>query len=264
MYGTVKTHKFDEINDITVDNLKSRPIIDQTGTYTYKAAKIIAKYLNPLTKNDLNITDTQSFPDLISNLPPLNKDEEDVSYDVESLFTNIPIKETIDYIIKKIYDDKEIPIICSKLIFKRLLLKLTTESTFIFNSQHYKQTDGCAMGGPLSVVFSSIWMIKMEQDIVIPTKPKFYRRYVDDIINRRSTTTIDSLFNNLNNYHPNIKLTIEVQPKKFLDTQLSLKEDGTYKPLYIEKQTNSLYNGALKYLNATKETTSMETFIALK
>ena len=32
--------------------------------------------------------------------------------------------------------------ICSKLIFKRLLLKLTTECTFMFTSDFYKQTDG--------------------------------------------------------------------------------------------------------------------------
>ena len=50
---------------------------------------------------------------------------------------------------------------CSKLVFKRLLLKLTTESTFIFNTKYYKQTDGCTMGGPLLVVFSDIYMIKL-------------------------------------------------------------------------------------------------------
>ena len=28
--------------------------------------------------------------------------------------------------------------------------------------------DGCAMGGPLSVTFSNIYMVKMENDVVIP------------------------------------------------------------------------------------------------
>ena len=83
------------------------------------------------------------------------------------------------------------------------------------------------MGGPLSKTFSDIFMIKMKNDIVIPTKPYFYRRYVDDIYNRRKKNIEDSLFKALNSYHKNIKLTIEINPIKFLDTHLHNK-DGTY------------------------------------
>ena len=48
LYGTAKTHKFDDVNDITVESLKFRPIIAQTGTYIYKAAQVISQYLKPL------------------------------------------------------------------------------------------------------------------------------------------------------------------------------------------------------------------------
>ena len=65
------------------------------------------------------------------------------------------------------------------------------------------------MGGPLSVTLSDIYMVKMEGDIVVPTKPIFYRRYVDDIYNRRKKNTEDKLYQSLNSYHKNIKLTIE-------------------------------------------------------
>ena len=37
LYGTAKTHKFSIIEDITSENLKFRPIIAQSGTYTYNA-----------------------------------------------------------------------------------------------------------------------------------------------------------------------------------------------------------------------------------
>ena len=47
------------------------------------------------------------------------------------------------------------------------------------------------MGGPLSVTFSDIFMIKMENDLVIPMKPTFYRRYVDDIYSRRKKNIED-------------------------------------------------------------------------
>ena len=112
--------------------------------------------------------------------------------------------------------------ICSKLIFKCLLLKLATECTCTFNQKFYKQVDDCTLGGTLSVTFSDLYMIKMESEIVIPQEPLFYRRYIDDMYNKRKTFKHDELFEKLNNYHPKIKLTIEVSPTKFLDTSLHL------------------------------------------
>ena len=185
IYLTAKTHKFNSLDDINVNNLKFRPIISQIGTYTYNSAKVIAEYLKPLCSNQYKISDTREFASLIKDQPPLNYDEEYISYDVDSLFTNIPVADTIEYIIHQIYTEKKIPSICSKLIFKRLLLKLTTECSFQFNHLLIKQVESCTMGGLLSVTFAEIHMVRMENDIVIPLKPIFYRRFVDDIINRR-------------------------------------------------------------------------------
>ena len=226
LYATAKTHKFNKIQEINSEKLKFRPIIDQTGTCSYNVAQVISQYLKPLCKNEFTINDTQTFSANIKNIPPLQEDEEDVSYDVESPFTNIPINETIDYILDQIYSKKKLKPICPKLIFKRLLLKLATEVTFTRNNNFFKQRDECVMGGSLSVTFSDIFMIKMENDIVIPTKPIFCCRYVDDIYNRRKKYIEDSIFKALNSYHKNIKLTIEINPIKFLDTHLHNK-DGT-------------------------------------
>ena len=154
------------------------------GIYTYNAAKVIADYLKPLCQNEYKINDTQSFPSMLKDQTPLNPNEEYVSYDVESLFTNIPVDETINYIINEIYQKKKLPQICSKTIFKRLLYKLTTEVSFQFNYKLFKQTDGCTMGGPVSVTLSNIQMIRMETDVVIPVRPIVYKRLVD-IYNRR-------------------------------------------------------------------------------
>ena len=99
MYGTTKTHKFDSTFNIELTKLKFRPIIDQTGTYTHKATKVISQYLKPLCDSEYTIKDTQSFAKFIKELPPLKEDKEDVSYDIESLFTNIPINNAIDYIL---------------------------------------------------------------------------------------------------------------------------------------------------------------------
>ena len=76
------------------------------------------------------------------------------------------------------------------------------------------------MGGPLSVPLAELHMIRVENDVAIPLKPIFYRRFVDDIINCRKKNVPDELFFKLKNYHRNTKLTIEISPVKFPDTQL--------------------------------------------
>ena len=53
----------------------------------------------------------------------------------------------------------------------------------------------------------------MEFDVVKPLKPKFNKRYVDDIYSKRIQNQPDKL----------VKLTIEVNPSKFLDTEIMIK-----------------------------------------
>ena len=81
------------------------------------------KYLQPLANNEYMIDDTQKFADIIKE----NKrkdNEEDVSYDIVSLFTSIPIKET-NYICDEIYVNKKLEPFCKKrLIFQNLLHRL--------------------------------------------------------------------------------------------------------------------------------------------
>ena len=70
---------------------------------------------------------------------------------------------------------------------------------------------------------ADIWMLKVEGDEVTPSNPQFYRRYVDDIINRRLIGQPDVLFQRLNEYHDNMKLTIEINPSKYLDTNIIIR-----------------------------------------
>ena len=145
-FATAKTHRFDDHSLINLDDLKFRRIIDQSNTYSYNAAKIVSDYLQRLAHNDYVIKDTLTFAEIIKN-DVLDPKEEYVSYDVESLFTSIPVKETIDYIITEICDNKVIERMCkSKLIFCRLLEKLTQNHVFSVNNKLVKQVDGCPMG----------------------------------------------------------------------------------------------------------------------
>ena len=92
---------------------------------------------------------------------------------MESLLTKIPIDGKIDYFLDQIYNKTKLKPVCSKLIFKHLLLKLATEVTFTICNISYKQTDGCTMGGPLSVTFRDILMVKMKTERVVPTNLRF-------------------------------------------------------------------------------------------
>ena len=76
------------------------------------------------------------------------------------------------------------------------------------------------MSGPVSVVLSDIYMFKMEEDVVVLAKPIIYKRYLDDAYVRRIKNVNDELFQNLNSYNKNIKLTLEENPRKFLDIEI--------------------------------------------
>ena len=59
------------------------------------------------------------------------------------------------------------------------------------------ETNGCIMGGPLSASFNNIYIVKIKNKVVTRIKPIFYRRYVDDIFDRRKKNVEDFLFKRL-------------------------------------------------------------------
>ena len=84
------------------------------------------------------------------------------------------------------------------------------------NSRLIKKIDEYPLGGPVSVVFSDIYICKIEEDVVVRAKSIFYQRYVDSTYIPRNVN--DELFQNSNSYHSSIKLTLKGNPRKFLDT----------------------------------------------
>ena len=57
------------------------------------------------------------------------------------------------------------------------------------------------MGELISVVLSDIYVCKMEEDVVAPSKPLFSKRYVDDANVRRKKNENNELYKALNSYH---------------------------------------------------------------
>ena len=85
------------------------------------------------------------------------------SVDVDSLFTNIPLAETIDICTDTLFENME-KVGLSKIEFKELLSLATKESYFIFNGQLYKQVDGVAMGSPLGPTLANAFLVHFEKN----------------------------------------------------------------------------------------------------
>ena len=98
-HGLPKTHK-------AYANLPSfRPIIDTTSTPYYNIGKFLSSLLQPLAHSDYNLIDSFDAAKRIRSIPPELFDD-DVSFDVQSLFTNAPVKKTINIISDRVYNEK--------------------------------------------------------------------------------------------------------------------------------------------------------------
>ena len=69
------------------------------------------------------------------------------SFDVSSLFTNVPLDETIQICVDKLYALASPPRL-PRLGLNNLLLFATKKSHFVFDGQYYDPIDGVAMGSP--------------------------------------------------------------------------------------------------------------------
>ena len=124
------------------------------GTFSYNLTCFLCNLLSPLVPNDYSCKATFPFVSQIKNANLSKKCL--VSYDVTSLFTNIPLQETIDIAINLIFNHNPNLNITKKEL-KKLFLFATSQAHFIFNSKFYNQIDGEAMGSPLAPVLANIF-----------------------------------------------------------------------------------------------------------
>lgn len=95
---------------------------------------------------------------------------------------------------------------------------------FKYKDNTYKQTFGCAMGSPVSSVVANIFMETLETSALQKLRhvPKFYYRYVDDVITYEEDST-DERFAVFTAYNSNIQFTVEWEENSeiaFLDGKL--------------------------------------------
>ena len=136
-----------------------------------------------------------------------------ISFDVVSLFTCVPLDYTVNIIIDRVFNENVISTTLTKRSLKKLILDSCRKTIFSFNNKLYKQLDGVSMGSSLGPVLANIVMTELEKHIIKPFIDngiiKFYCRYVDDTLVLVKPSDIDMIHNALNNFHPNLKFTID-------------------------------------------------------
>ena len=240
IYGLPKMHK-------TFENVPPfRPIVSSIGTFNYKLASFLGGLVKNVTFTEYSCSDTFSFLDELSKYDI--KEKFSVSFDVCSLFTNIPLNETLDLAVDLILK-KEPQLKITREELRELFEFATSKTNFNFQGMVYEQVDGIAMGSPLAPILANLFMGYNEKNWIEKfegQKPQFYKRYVDDIF-----ATFDNeddalnFYNYLNNRHPNIKFTKEYNKNgvlHFLDVSITNKATFNtsvyHKPTYTGLLTN--------------------------
>ena len=120
MYGLAKVHR------IVTGGLPSfRTILSAIGTPTYKLAKFLVPILEPLTTNEYAIKDSFTFAE---ELQSFDSKLVMASFNIGSLFTNIPLQETIDLCVENLFQDRTHVDNLSKDSFRELLTTTMSES----------------------------------------------------------------------------------------------------------------------------------------
>ncbi|XP_069974787.1 uncharacterized protein [Penaeus vannamei] len=160
-----------------------RPIISAVGTFNYNIAKFLVKIISPLTINQYTIDNSFAFVKEICSLKPL-RPVTMASFDIESLFTNVPLRETTEIIVNKTTTLTLNEFGLDKTTYGKLLDIAAYHSVFTFNESIYTQVDGIAMGSPLGPCYANTFLCYHEQawlnNCPSSFKPIYYRRYMDD------------------------------------------------------------------------------------
>ena len=124
-------HKLPE-GSKNVDNLPVRPIVSSIGTATYETSKYLANLLAPLAKSKYTVESSKEFISRIKG-KTIHNEFELVSFDVTSLFTNVPLEFTIQVILDKVYDQNRIKTKLKREEMRALLNICTKEMHFTLN-----------------------------------------------------------------------------------------------------------------------------------
>jgi hypothetical protein len=226
MYGLPKIHK---------DGVPLRPTVSNIGAPTYQLAKHLSGLLNQLTgKTAHHVKNSFNFIEILKSLQ-IKPDDLMVSFDVVSLFTKVPVEESL--ILLKQHFNNEI-----LALYKHVL----TSTSFCTDGQYYEQTDGVAMGSPLSPVIANFYMEDFERKAIEQAthKPTCWYRYVDDtfVIWTHGKEKLMEFLKHLNGIHNSIQFSMEIEREghlPFLDIDIYRKTNGSLGHKVYRKPTHT-------------------------
>ena len=213
----------------------ARPIVNTRGSPTYNLAQHLAGVIAPLTGKTFSFV--KNAPHFVEKVNKLKVPDSTimVSFDVKSLFTNVPILEALHVIRRQLEPDDTLSsrsTMNTSSIIELLHICLTT-TYFSFEGQYYQQNDGAAMGSPLSPIVANIYMEHFEK-IAIQTPNKTpscgFDMCVDDTFSLwpDGPEELSLFLNHINNIRPSIQFTMEVEDDEkipFLDV-LVVRSNG--------------------------------------
>ena len=130
-----------------------------------------------------------------------------MSFDVSSLYTNVPLKEAIEDCTELLYSGKYPKPPVDRQTFVELVSLCSENVIMLTQDGYYRQIDGLAMGSPPAPQLANGWMNKF--DNLIKGEAKLYARYMDDILREINKSEINGKLNEINNLHPALNFTIE-------------------------------------------------------
>ena len=233
VYGLCKVHK---------DGYPMRPLISMINTAEFKLAKYLDGFIKPNINTEYSVNSTSMFMEKLNDFS-FSQGDKLVSFDVCSLYTNVPLEETIKLIAEMVYSEESVcvPPFPKKIFLK--LLRYATAGMFLYKDKLYKQTDGVAMGSPLGPSLANFFLGHLEKQLFSNPSiiPKLYVRYVDDIFAVfDKDVPCEPFLDHINNQHPNIKFTVEKSTDSlpFLNTEIQIVGDH-FESFIYRKETNT-------------------------
>ena len=174
-----------KIHKAYVNNIPpGRPIVSSVGSPTEKISQLLDVILQPIVRKTRSfIEDTPDFIRKIREIDDVNTSDWLMTLDVVGLYTNIPHTNGIAAIIKILSVKRPNDSAPSNTSLIRLLNCVLKMNNFRFNTKHYLQTNGTAMGTRVAPTYANLFMSKLERDHIYkhPKCPKYWYRFIDDI-----------------------------------------------------------------------------------
>ena len=236
-YGRVKLHKQD---------YPIRPIVSAVGSCTHKVAKTVERCLAPYSRKVPSyIKNTKELIDKLKEVE-IGVDEVLMSFDVQSLFTSVPVNDALAAVSKRLRNDdsvKQRTGMADETIMTSLKLCLGI-TAFQFRGNPYELEDGPAMGSPVSPVVANIFMAELETKALegFGCAPSVWYRYVDDVLSVVKRSLVQSLLDHLNGQHESITFTVEMEENgvlPFMDVVLKRSVSGKIETAVYRKPSHT-------------------------